>query len=207
MISQALTAIGDWVGRSGREKDPGRRAAWAAILMPFDDLQKAMVYLESKGAEARGEIPTSTCAMVVVRFFALLGCRCSEHQKAYIPRAGQAVIDVERIARRHGAWRTSRADLGVYPAPGNILCMRIENPHVSIVVDSRAEDGAILSIDGGQVDNTWTERRERTFFAPDGETPFLVDLDDGIATNVGRVSKLYARVDTAQIVATLDRCR
>lgn len=81
--------------------------------------------------------------------------------------------------------------------------MRIENPHVSIVVDSRAEDGAILSIDGGQRDNTWTERRARRLQA-DGT---VVDLDDGIATHVGRVSKLYARVDTAQIVATLDRCR
>ena len=154
MISAALTAIGDWVGRSGREKDAGRRAAWAAILMPFDDLRGAAAYLEDKGAEAAGKPPTSTCAMVVGRFFALVGCTCSEHQKAYRPRAGQAVIDVERVARRHGAWRTSAEDLATYPKPGDVLCMRIVNPHVSIVVDSRAEDGAILSIDGGQRDNT-----------------------------------------------------
>lgn len=206
MISQALTAIADWVGRSGREKDAGRRAAWAAILMPFDDLRGAMAYLEDKGAEAAGKPPTSICALVVARFFALVGCTCSEHQKAYRPRAGQAVIDVERVARRHGAWRTSAEDLAAYPTPGDILCMRIENPHVSIVVDSRAEDGAILSIDGGAIDNTWTERRARMLVAPPGQPAYLVDLDDGVAQNVGRRSVIYARVGTAAIVASLDRC-
>lgn len=209
MISQALTAIADWVGRSGREKDAGRRAAWAAILMPFDDLRRAMDYLASKGAEARGEIPTSTCAMVVVRYFALLGCRCSEHQKAYIPRAGQAVIDVERIARRHGAWLTSRADLATFPADGDVVCLRQSNPHVEIVTGTNAATGAVRALAGGQGDNTGTEMRERLLRAPDGEQPFLENTDDGVClpVDIGKQLPLYARVDTAQIVATLDRCR
>lgn len=209
MISQALTAITDWIGRSGREKDAGRRAAWAAILLPFDDLRRAMAYLEDKGAEAAGRPPTSTCAMVVLRFFALLGCRCSEHQRGYLQRAGQAIADVQRVAQRHGAWRTSREDLATFPAPGDIQCMRVSNPHVEIVTGTNAANGAVRAIAGGQGDNTVTEVRERLLVARDGEQPCLVNTADGVcaAWDVGKELPLYARVDTAQIVATLDRCR
>lgn len=198
MISRALTAIATWVGRSGREKDSARAAEWAAILLPFDVQEWALRYLEAAGAD----IPTSTCALVGLRFLAVAGCTCSEHQKRYEPRMGNAVIDVERVARRHGAWVTDAEGLATYPAPGDLLCMRRENPHVSVVVESRAEDGAILSVDGGQGDNTWTQYRARRLQA-DGT---VVDLDDGVATNVGRISKLYARVDTAKIVASLEKC-
>lgn len=199
MISRALTAIATWVGRSGREKDQARAAEWAAILLPFDVQEWALRYLKAVGAR----IPTSTCALVGLRFWAVAGCTCSEHQKRYESRMGRAVADIEDVARRHGAWVTDAQGLSTYPAPGDVLCMRRENPHVSVVVGSRAADGAILSIDGGQEDNTWTRYRARRLQA-DGT---VVDLDDGVATNVGRISKLYARVDSAKIAASLEKCR
>ena len=197
-----LETIETWVDRSGREKEVARRAEWAQILLPFDPLLSAAFYLKDEGAEKRGKPPTSTCALVALRFLAVAGCRCHEHQKPYLPRVGRAVPDLEDVARRHGAWLTSAADLSTFPAPGDLLAMHISNPHISVVVGSRASDGAILSVDGGQKDNTWTKRRERRLLAS-GE---VVDLDDGVATQVGRVSKLYARVELARVLATLDRC-
>ena len=196
-LDDALVELQSWAGRSGRESDAGRRAEWASILLPHDEHAWAMRYLESKGAD----IPTSTCALVGVRFLSLLGCTCREHSTPYAPRLGQVVPDVERIARRHGAWRTG-ADLGSYPAPGDLLCMRPTNPHVAVVYGSRASDGAVLSIDGGQVVNTWTLRRERTLLA----SGHVVDVADGVATQIGRVSPLYARVDTGEVLVTLENC-
>ena len=177
-IASALVTLASWHGMSGRHESQDIRVQWARTLFPHDSLEWALRYLESKGAK----IPTSTCACVYVRFVSLVGCTCNEHSQPYQPRMGQ------------------------YPSPGDALCMRVENPHVSVVVGSRASDGAILSIDGGQRDNTWTLQRERILVAPDGETPHLVDLDDGVASNVGRVSKLYARVDIATILASLEKC-
>lgn len=200
-LDEALSILASWHGMSGRHESQAVREQWARTLFPHDSLEWALRYLESKGAK----IPTSTCACVYVRFVSLVGCTCNEHSQPYQPRMGQAVADVERIARRHGAWHTG-GGMGQYPSPGDALCMRVENPHVSVVVGSRASDGAILSIDGGQRDNTWTLQRERILVAPDGETPHLVDLDDGVASNVGRVSKLYARVDIATILASLEKC-
>lgn len=199
-LESALVELQTWAGRSGRQPAP-LDAEWAAILLPHDDQTWALAYLKATGAK----IPTSTCALVFVRFLALAGCTCNEHSQPYRPRTGQAVADVERIARRHGAWHTG-GGMGQYPAPGDALCMRPSNPHVSVVVDSRASDAAILSVDGGAIDNTWTMRRERTFFAPDGETPYVVDLDDGVATRIGQHSLLYARVDVAAILASLKKC-
>lgn len=198
-IFTALAEIEGWVGRSGREKDTIRRSEWAAILLPHDPLAQAMHYLEARGAK----IPTSTCALVGTRFLALVGCRCSESSRPYLPRVGQAVADVERIARRHGAWRTSTEALATYPQPGDLLCMRPESPHVAVVTGSRAEDGAILSIDGGSRDNTWTDRRARRLQA-DGT---VVDLDDGISPTPGRISRLYARVSGEAVAMSLDACR
>jgi len=192
----ALVELQSWADTSGRHPSPEARELWARTLLPHDDLAWAQRYLESKN----GAIPTSTCALVYLRFLSLLGCGCREHATPYKHRPGQAVADVERLARRHGAWRTS--DLSVYPSPGDALCMRPDNPHVSVVTGSRASDGAILSIDGGQEDNTWTRERERTLLA----SGHVVDLDDGVSTHVGRVSPLYARVDTGEILATLARC-
>lgn len=200
-LDEALDELATWAGRSGRQPPP-LRAEWARILLPHDDQAWAQRYLEAKGAK----ILTSTCALVAVRFLALVGCTCHEHSRPYQPRMGSAVADVQRVAMRHGAWRTSVADLGVYPSPGDVLAMRVGNPHVSVVVGSRASDGAILSVDGGAIDNTWTMRRERKMRAPDGEVPFVIDLDDGVAQTVGRKSVLYARVDTAKIVASLEKC-
>ena len=206
-LDQALATLATWVGRSGREKDAARRLEWAAILLPNDPVAQAAHYLESKGAEQQGKIPTSTCALVALRFLAHVGCRCLEHQRPYLPRMGRAIADVETVARRHGAWLTSAADLATYPKPGDILGMRVSNPHISVVVDSRAEDGAILSIDGGQGDNTWTKPRARTLIAPESAAAYLVDLDDGVSVSAGKHSVLYARVDTSQIVKTLELCR
>lgn len=203
IVPAALSELQTWVGTSGRHPDLAQREAWARTLLPHDNVAWALRYLEARGAEARGQIVTSTCALVVLRFFGLLGCKCRERSIAYTPRAGQAVADVERIARRHGAWLTSTEALATYPKPGDVLCMRVENPHVAVVVGSRAEDGAILSIDGGQRDNTWTLERARILIA-DGT---VKDLDDGVSTTVGRISKLYARVDGAKIAASLELCR
>jgi len=200
-LDEALSELASWIGRTGRDPDPERRAEWAAILLPHDDQAWAQRYLEAKGAA----IPTSTCALVALRFLALCGCTCREHWERYQPRMGNAIADVQRVAQRHGAWHTG-GGVGQYPAPGDVLCMRVENPHVSVVVGSRASDGAILSVDGGQKDNTWTMRRERILIAPDGETPFLIDLDDGVAQHVGQKSPLYARVDVATILASLEKC-
>lgn len=201
-LDEAIAEIQTWHGRTGRDPDPERRAEWAAILLPHDDQAWAMRYLEAKGAA----IPTSTCALVALRFLALCGCTCKEHSIPYAPRMGNAIADVQRVAMRHGAWRTSVLDLGAYPAPGDILAMRVGNPHVSVVTGSRGHDAAILSVDGGARDNTYTLARARTLFAPNDEIPFLVDLDDGVATNVGRKSVLYARVDTKAILDTLHMC-
>lgn len=201
-LDDALVELQSWAGRSGREPDPGRRAEWASILLPHDEHAWALRYLASKGAA----IPTSTCALVALRFLALCGCTCHEHSQPYQPRMGQAVIDVERVAQRHGAWRTSVLDLGAYPSPGDVLAMRVGNPHVSVVTGSRGHDAAILSVDGGARDNTYTLARARTLFAPDGEIPYLIDLDDGVAQTVGRKSVLYARVDNAAVVSSLDKC-
>ena len=196
MIDSALVTLESWHGMSGRHGSADVREAWARALLPHDDLAWALRYLAAKNAK----IPTSTCALVFLRFLALVGCTCREHSVPYEPRMGQAVADVERIARRHGAWRTS--DLSVYPSPGDALCMRPDNPHVAVVRGSRASDGAVLTTDGGSRDNTWTDPRERMLLA-DGT---VVDLDDGVAQHVGRISPLYARVDTGAIVASLGRC-
>lgn len=201
-LDEALAALASWHGTSGRHESQDAREQWARTLLPHDDQAWAQRYLEAKGAA----IPTSTCALVYLRFLSLLGCTCREHSVPYEPRMGQAVADVERIARRHGAWRTGAA-LGAYPSPGDALCMRPSNPHVSSVTGSRAADGAILSIDGGAIDNTWTMRRERTLHAPDGEVPFLIDLDDGVAQHAGQKSPLYARVDMGAILASLEKCK
>lgn len=201
-LDEALSVLASWHGMSGRHESQDVREQWARTLFPHDSLEWALRYLLSKNAK----IPTSTCACVYVRFLSLVGCTCREHSVPYEPRTGQVVADVERIARRHGAWRTSRADLSVYPSPGDALCMRPSNPHVASITGSRASDGAILSIDGGAIDNTWTMRRERTLHAPDGEVPFLIDLDDGVAQHVGQKSPLYARVDVAAILGSLEKC-
>lgn len=201
-LDEALDTIGSWHGFSGRHESQAVRVQWARVLLPHDSEEWALRYLLSKNAK----IPTSTCALVYLRFLSLAGCTCHEHSVPYEPRMGKAVIDVGEVARRHGAWRTSRADLSVYPSPGDALCMRPSNPHVSSITGSRASDAAILSIDGGAIDNTWTMRRARTLHAPDGEVPFLVDLDDGVATSVGRKSVLYARVETKIILDTLHMC-
>ncbi len=201
-LDEALSELASWIGRTGRDPDPERRAEWAAILLPHDDQAWAQRYLEAKGAA----IPTSTCALVALRFLALCGCSCKEHSIPYAPRMGNAIADVQRVAQRHGAWRTSVLDLGAYPSPGDILAMRVGNPHVSVVTGSRAEDGAIPSVDGGQKDNTHTTARARTLFAPNDEIPFLIDLDDGVATSVGRKSVLYARVEIAAVLASLEKC-
>ena len=195
-LDDALVELQSWAGRSGREPDPGRRAEWASILLPHDDRAWAQRYLESKGAA----IPTSTCALVFLRFLSIVGCTCREHSQPYQPRMGQAVADVQRVAQRHGAWRTT--DLSVYPSSGDALCMRPTNPHVAVVYGSRASDGAVLSVEGGQVDNTWTIRRERTLLA----SGHVVDVADGVATQIGRVSPLYARVDTGEVLVTLENC-
>lgn len=199
-LDEALSELASWHGMSGRHESQAVREQWARTLFPHDSLEWALRYLLSKNAK----IPTSTCALVYLRFLSLVGCTCHEHSVPYEPRMGKAVIDVGEVARRHGAWRTK--DLSVYPAPGDALCMRPSNPHVSSITGSRASDAAILSIDGGAIDNTWTMRRARTLHAPDGEVPFLVDLDDGVATSVGRKSVLYARVDTKAILDTLHMC-
>ena len=199
-LDEALSELASWHGFSGRHESQAVREQWARTLFPHDDEAWALRYLLSKNAK----IPTSTCALVYLRFLSLVGCTCHEHSVPYEPRMGKAVIDVGEVARRHGAWRTK--DLSVYPSPGDALCMRINNPHVASVRGSRASDGAILSTDGGARDNTWTEPRERTLHAPDGEVPFLIDLDDGVAQHVGQKSPLYARVEIAAILGSLEKC-
>jgi len=197
-VQLALDSIAPWVGMSGRAKALEERQAWAAILLPHDALSWAMRYLESKGSA----FATSTCALVGCRYCRRLGCTCREHSGPYQPRTGQAVADIQRIAQRHGAWLTSASDLAALPKPGDVLCMRIGNPHISVVTEVRESDRTITCIDGGQKDNTLTARRERQHRA-DGT---VVDLADGYANPVGRVSRLYARASGQRIAETPELC-
>lgn len=200
-IFAALAEIEGWVGRSGRERDTIRRSEWAAILLPYDPLAQVMHYLEARGAK----IPTSTCALVALRYLARVGCRCREHQRPYLPRMGSAVSDVERVARRHGAWLTAPDELATYPADGDVLCVDRGNPHVLVVKGGRAADGAVLSIEGGQRDNTWTLARVRLLITPPSGA-LLRDVDDGVSAKVGRERAIYGRVDVARLAETLAMC-
>lgn len=199
-LAFAIAELRGWVGRSGRASDPIRRAEWAAILLPNDDQEWAQRYLESKGS-AR---PTSTCALVAKAFLRAGGCTCKEHG-AYQPRMGAAVSDVERIARRHSAWFASPVTLSTYPSPGDIVGVDVGNEHVLTVVDSRAEDGAVLSVDGGQRDSTFTLARARRMTAT-GTGAILTDLDDGVSSRVGRERAIYGRASGQIILGNLDRC-
>lgn len=197
-LDSALNDLADWVGRSGRASDPVRRAEWAAILLPHDDQEWAHRYLQALGAR----IPTSTCALVALRFFERLGCTCSEVSAPYAKHLGSAVSDVERVARKHKAWLVGQ-DLFTYPEPGDVVGVDIGNPHVLVVTGSRAEDGAVLSVDGGQSDNTRTTERARLFFAR--EKPELVDTADGVVVG-GRVRTVYGRASGKTIAETLHLC-
>lgn len=199
-IAFAIAELRGWVGRSGRASDPIHRAEWARILLPNDNYEWAQRYLEAKGSAH----PTSTCALVAKAFLRSGGCTCVEHG-AYQPRMGSAVADIERIARRHGAWLTSSASLSTYPSPGDIVCVDLGNEHVLTVVDSRAEDGSVMSVDGGQRDSTFTLARARRM-TPTATGATLTDLTDGVSSRPGYVRTIYARASGQIILGNLDRC-
>lgn len=175
MNEPLIGVVRSWVGMSGRHPDPAVRERQAKLLLPHDGLPWALRYLSQKGVHGY----TSTCALVEAAYMRERGVTHERLDRPYEKQSGAAMTNVERVARAIGAWTDEHRHLTEYPYPEDVI--RLDNAdrtnaHVLIVVDSIPATGEVVSIDGGQVDGTWTmERRRKMVIHRD--TPFLVDSE------------------------------
>lgn len=205
---ESLVLLDTWVGMSPRDPDPAKAAEAAKVLLPFDDQAKALAYLQwvhpvTKRAK-------STCGIVSKARLREGGCRCREVVLPYLPRDGQAIIDIERIAKRHKAWRVSMADLATPPDPGDVVGIEVANPHVLTVTavwkngDGDRVHTIVRSADGGQGDGTYIAARERELIVTGSAA--LVDLPDGVSSRPGYARVIYGRLVGQQVFDTLHLC-
>ena len=207
-VALALCEVETWVGRSGRDPDADRCREWAETLLPHDRLKDALGYLRSAGSPR----PPSTCGLVVVRYFARLGCKCREVTSAYIPdvaagKSDGAIVHIQRVAQRHGAWM-SRIERCQEPDIGDVLGIEVGNPHVCVVRGKRIVNGetVIDSDEGGQLGGTVTKHRSRKFIAG-RVTASLEDIRDGVSLRVGYQRVIYTRISAQRIAETPELCR
>lgn len=170
------------MGISGRGLGRPAREKAALLLLPKDTLEWALEYLfgffdahPADGSPARWKNP-DTCAIQTCAYFRdVLGMTGPELDGPYKLRVGQAFSDVERVARRYGAWTTDPALLSAFPDVGDVYEIgRGAQGHMVNVSGVDAAAGAILSVEGGQRDGSWTEAKSHLLLATDAG-PFLVD--------------------------------
>ena len=173
-----------------------------STVLEYDDLTEAKAYLRDVGSPR----PTSTCGLVVLRYFARLGCRCRETTEAYVPKVRKghhgAIVDVQTLAQRHGAWMPAAARAAL-PEPGDVLGIEVGNPHVLVVTS--IDGDLVSSIDGGQGDSTYTQRRVRRFVFQGGAAS-LADTKDGVSLRVGHQRAIYTRISGQRIAETPEKC-
>jgi hypothetical protein len=133
------------------------------LMLPLDDVRQARLYLPKK----------STCALFARGYLRLVGGDHDVLFRPYLPRDGQAVADVVRIARDAGVWRVATAPpvgasaVGVgggLPDPGDVVLIGRALPDgrpdpawvrgtkaiEHVLVATRVRGHLLDSVDGGQ---------------------------------------------------------
>ena len=197
-IARALENIRPYCDprRSGAAEPDPQGLEYAEWLMHPTRPSAALHYLRSVNKGIR----TSTCGILVRRYYVLLGITLGYITGDYLRRAGMAIIDVREVAEHYGAWiGKGHPEWQTFPGMGDILAMNVGNPHVEIVAGADAPTGAYIAYAGGQVDNTYTAVRKRLVTVPDTRV-VLIDTADGNTTTVGKQHELYGRVDVQRLL-------
>lgn len=199
-IESAIDALWTW---TESPRSAAKDAAFAEWIMDTDTPTYARRYLAT--------VDKSNCGLVVRKFLRLVGVLDKEIVQPYARRDGLVIADIGTIARRYHAWRSSPADLSVYPARGDVLCIRRDKPgteHVCIVLGARAEDGAVKSLDGGQAmpgvpgGGSVVGVRYRVLIAPETGAPYVRDCAQPELLVAGGLTRtIYGRVDTRALLA------
>lgn len=173
-LQYALDRRAARLGATARDPDPAKAKRDAAELLRHDDPDAAYRYLSTRTEHG---FP-STCAIEVRDYLEDLGGMDPEIVGAYLRRIGKAMIDVETVAVRHGAWAKDLTEVGAVGDVYRIDNAERRNAHVLVVVRIDPATGVIHSIDGGQgPDSTYTLSRARVLVCPEhkGFKPYLVD--------------------------------
>lgn len=182
---------------------PARSAAvdkaFAEWLMDTDTPAYARSYLAT--------IDKSNCALVIRKYLRLLGLTDMEITVPYARRDTLAVSDIGVIGRRYGAWVSSALGLSAYPIRGDVIAMSLGAEHVALVLGTRADDGAVVSLDGGQAKEgvrgggSVVGTRFRDLIAPEKGMPFLREhKQPELLVLGGKERTLYGRIDVRTLL-------
>jgi hypothetical protein len=149
------------VGMSGRSHDPERVDRACDILLPNDaDGAWRKSYLFGWMHDGHLTI-ASTCALYGMAYLRWRGCAdLYPLNQPYRPRVSMCVGDLQQAAQKIGAWKSDNASLTTFPSPGDIV--EIGGYHGAsdvhfVCVTGSDDNGLVLSVDGGQVDNSYTQ--------------------------------------------------
>jgi len=212
-ITKIQETLRSWVGLSGRSPNLQNRELHAKTILPNDTTSFALSYFYG-GKRPNGTmmIP-STCALVTQAYLReVWGLHTSDLDTGYQYQIGQAFSDVAVIAKKYNAWVTDKNELSEIPGIGD--CLQIGDNgsggayHFLNVVDYDAATGAIISVDGGQVDGSWITERNRLLVTPEVKfyqnSAWLVDPDKPYKTDGspnGRV--ITGKVSAKKLAETL----
>jgi len=158
----------------------GSTNAAATLFFPNDSLAWALNYLRGwmQAGHTTKTYP-STCAIYGMRALVAMGCEHKLLDARYEDHVSQAPGMLETICRSFGAWSTDLDDMSTFAEPGDILRIGgldlAHELHIVCVTGTRAENGALLSTDGGQIpDGTFVQARERLMVIDTHGKPWLV---------------------------------
>jgi hypothetical protein len=175
-IQDIQDTLKSWTKLSGVDADASIREAHAKLLFPNDKLSWALSYLSGwTGANGKKKF-ASTCALVTRAYLrSVWGLHTKELDLPYEHRVGMAFSDVKIIGQAYDAWTSDKDELSAVPDIGDSVEIGDDAGggiyHVLNVMDYNSANGAIISVDGGQVEGVHITTRERLLIAP-SKKPF-----------------------------------
>jgi len=176
-IQDIQNTLKSWVGLSGVDADPSVRETHAKILFPNDNLSWALNYLSGWIDPHTGKKKfASTCALTTRSYLRTVwGLHTRELDLPYEHRVGTAFSDVKVIGQAYSSWTSDKDELAAVPDIGDSVEVGDDAGggmyHVLNVLDYNSDNGAIISVDGGQVEGVHITTRERILIAPSNK-PF-----------------------------------
>lgn len=175
-IQNIQNTLRSWVGLSGRSPNKDNRELHSKTILPHDNLQFALSYFYGCTLPNGKFMIPSTCALVTQAYLRTVwGLHNNDLDSPYQYQIGQAFSDVATIAKKYNAWITDKNSLISVPDIGDSIQIGDGGSggqyHFLNVIDIDASTGAIVSVDGGQVDGSWIMERQRLLVAP-SKKPF-----------------------------------
>lgn len=168
--NEIKTFLESYIGLSGRHTDLSKREENAKLLCPHDKLSWALSYLYGfKDQKGIWKIP-STCALFTEAYFRdFWNLSSKDLDSPYENQVGQVVSDLNTLGHKYNSWVSSKEELAQIYAIGDAIQIGdgvTSEIHWLNVSDYDPSTGALISIDGGQVDGSWITKRERLIISP-----------------------------------------